>query len=385
VNARHYGHRVAVAATVSWGIVGMGPAMERSSERWGARSARADSTRSSAEASLDYDSNVQLQSHSGAPTVDAWVLRTKFEYSNQWRHGGHRVGLDGDARLRLVAAELPDEQQLRSGVDARWLYSAQQGTSAGGLRVSVTDTAGIAGTVAARSYRLASGMALLLLEQQDHRFLLNAGVRVFSYRPDPQSDHRTAVLSATYNVGLWQNASDSAFFQLSAAVGLESRRVNSLALVSLCAVNRPVPSCVVSSGQPRQDRLLRGRLELNYQETIIVTAAYGVLLIDSNSFGQSLVQHQLQVAMTAPISDRLFASALVRGIIDNYRSLPIRLESTESSNLNDESRSHLQVRLGYQLSSHWTAEAQVSGWRSLVAVEAQQYSRYQIGTALLWQ
>jgi hypothetical protein len=372
VNAASRAGPVAVTAIVIVAAMGM------------CEPTHADTAQPKAEVSLDADSNVQLQSRSGAPAVNAWVLRTKFDYSNQWRRGHHRLGLDGDARMRLVAADLPDEQQLRGGLDARWLYSARDGAQAGGLRVSITDTIGIAG-VAARSYRLASGSALLVLEQDDHRFTLSAGLRVFSYRPDPTSDHQTALLSATYNVDLWRNQSETDFLQLTADIAFESRRVNSLALVSLCTVSNPAPACVVSSAQPRQDRLLRGRLELRYQAAIFVTAAYGVSMIDSNSFGQSLAQHQLQAAITAPISERVFASALVRAIIDNYRSPPSGLESAEVRNLNDESRSHLQVRVGYQLSSHWTAEAQVSGWRSLVAVAAQQYSRYQIGTALLWQ
>jgi hypothetical protein len=91
-------------------------------------------------------------------------------------------------------------------------------------------------------------------------------------------------------------------------------------------------------------------------------------VIDSNSFGQSLIRHRIMASVTTELIDKLFGSATATLQLDQYPDgivIQTDVQHQEFSNLEDENRSSLQVRIARELSTAWSLEARAAVWRNL--------------------
>ena len=99
---------------------------------------------------------------------------------------------------------------------------------------------------------------------------------------------------------------------------------------------------------------------------IVVTTGYQVTVIDSNSYGQSLIRHRITSAITAELADRLFATLTATLQLDQFPDgilVESDVQRQEFTNLEDENRSSLQIRVARELTAAWSIEARGAVWR----------------------
>src|SRR5205814_7650986 len=116
----------------------------------------------------------------------------------------------------------------------------------------------------------------------------------------------------------------------------------------------------------RADRFQRASMDLTWTGDVVATAGYQLTVVDSNSYAQSLIRHRVIASVTAELADKLFGSATVTLQLDQYPDgLVVEKDDQhiETTTLEDENRSSLQVRLARALSAAWSLEARAAVWR----------------------
>ena len=136
---------------------------------------------------------------------------------------------------------------------------------------------------------------------------------------------------------------------------------------NVCAPHSPpTTGCYDGSTATRADRFQRASLDLTWTGDLVATAGYQLTVVDSNSFGQSLIRHRVMTSVTAELADKLFGSATATLQLDQYpdgRLVEKDMQHIEFTNLEDENRSSLQVRIARALSASWSLEARAAVWR----------------------
>ena len=101
---------------------------------------------------------------------------------------------------------------------------------------------------------------------------------------------------------------------------------------------------------------------------VVAAAGYQVTVIDSNSYGQSLVRHKATASATTTLWKGVYGTLLGQLQIDQYLDgLVIKTDTqrSEFTSLDDENRSSLQVRIGRPVSDAWSIEARGAIWRNI--------------------
>ena len=349
--------------------------------------AQAEGTTVQAETGLEFDSNVTLATANAAP-VAAMVLRGAGVAAGRFSHGRHRFTFDLVGRLRMALdPSLASEVVGLGGVDLRWLFApgdAGEDNVGVGAHASLSDARGLAGALGARTFRNANAEGLLTLRHNAHRFIVAVGGRDFLYRPNPQQSYRGGAATTALETRLWQAADQETTLSLTLTTGYEFRRFDAKAQASFCPPTMLRPECVRATTIARQDQVLRAGAELTYAGAFILGGTYRLLDITSTSFGQSLRRHQLSVAATRELSEKLFATVGATAQLDEFSvgaKLVVDPLNPEISTLADEARSMVQLRLGYRLGQRWTLEARAATWTNLASDVA--YHRRTLGVTLV--
>jgi hypothetical protein len=252
--------------------------------------------------------------------------------------------------------------------DGRWLRAIDSRPIAMGLAINAADALAITGGVGARTFRNLGGDVLLALGGGEDRSLtLALGGRDFTYKPNHMFDWHGAVANARIDVVLWQTSGKIKSLELATLFGFEQRTYASKALTDICPPGaEPSSQCTPPTSLIRRDRYQRASVELTWTGEIVATAGYQLTVIDSNSFGQSLVRHRITSSVTAELADQLFGTATATLQIDQYPDgalVETDLARQEFTNLEDENRSSLQVLIARKLSASWSLEARGAVWR----------------------
>jgi len=304
------------------------------------------------------------------PRIAAPVGRAgaRLEGKDRLLGGAYVVGLSGLARMVVSRNERTDPENVMLYVaDGRWLHGLGTRPIAVGVGVTAADALAIAGGTGARTFRNYGADALLALGNGDARHLVLAvGGRSFSYKQNHAFDWDGPTASARLDVMLWQGGGQTRSLELAATLGFEVRGYDSTALTNGCAPDAPDVECSNGTTLLRRDRYQRAGVELTWTGAIVATAGYQLAVIDSNSFGQSLVRHRVMASATTELVDRWFATATATLQIDQYPDGLLVANPTqhqELTTLDDESRSSLQIRVARELSSAWSLEARGAVWR----------------------
>ncbi len=346
-----------------------------------------DGTTVQAETGLEFDSNVTLATANADP-IAAMVLRGAGLAAGRFSHGRHRFTFDLVGRLRAALdPSLASEVVGLGAVDLRWLFqpgNAGEGNVGVGAHASLSDARGLAGVLGARTFRNANAEGLLSLRHNAHRFIVAVGGRDFLYRPNPQQSYRGGAATTALETRLWQSADQETALSLTLTAGYEFRRFDAKAQASFCPPSMLRPECVQATTVARQDQVLRAGAELTYAGSFILGGTYRLLDITSTSFGQSLRRHQLSVAATRELSEKLFATVGATAQLDEFSvgaKLVVDPLNPEISTLADEARSMVQLRLGYRVGPRWTLEARAATWTNLASDVA--YHRRTLGVTLV--
>lgn len=338
-------------------------------------SAQADPWIVTAEGGAELDSNVQrVETGPGLDTsrVATGLLRFGARIDHKGRAAGGQYAFNISDLTRIVSdSEVNVENVTVLASNLRWLHAIGERPVLLGASVTAVDALPLSHDTGARTFRNLGADALLVLRGGEERTLsLGFGVRDFAYKPDPDFDWTGPAANARLELVLWQPASKTKSLELVTMLGFEARTFDSIALINGCAPAAPTdPGCTAPTDLERRDRYQRVGVELTWVGRQVAALGYQLALIDSNSFGQSLARHRVNVSGTAALGGGVYGTLLAILQVDQYLDgLIVRrdLQSQEFTNVEDENRSSLQLRLARKIYSQWSLEGRAAIWRNLV-------------------
>ncbi|MBA3394442.1 MAG: hypothetical protein H0T89_17485 [Deltaproteobacteria bacterium] len=336
--------------------------------------AHASPTAVTVEGGAEADSNLQrVETGAGLPTerLGGSVIRVGARVDHRGVAAGGAFALALQSLSRLVAGnEATPENVALLTADLRWVHAIGKRPVSAGFGLVFADALPLADEVGARTFRNLGADALLVLRGTEDRSLtLAVGPRHFEYKPDHDFDWIGAAISARLDLTLWEPSGGTRSVELAAIVGFEARAYDSRARASACPDDAPPsPECFAPTTLARRDRYQRAGVELTWVGRVVAAAGYQLTVIDSNSYGQSLVRHRATVSTTTDLPGKWIGTALATLQIDQYLDGVVvqkDLQHQEFTNLDDANRSSLQLRIARKLTVAWSLEARGAIWRDL--------------------
>ena len=327
----------------------------------------------SAEVGGEVDSNVQrVETGPGLMTtpIAAGVLRfgVRTNHKDRALGGAYVLGIS-DLTRYVGDSSVSVENVTVLGGDLRWLHAVGERPVLVGFGLTGADALPISDTVGARTFRnLGADGVLVVHSSEDSHLTLAVGGRQFKYKPDRSYDWSGPTASARLDLMLWQSAGKTKTLELVTTLGFEARGYDVAALVNGCPPGaKPDPGCATGTDLARRDRFQRAGIEVTWVGRQVVALGYQATVIDSNSFGQSLTRHRVSSSVTTTFGGN-FATLLAILQIDQYNDgllVQRDLQHAEFTNVEDENRSSLQLRLARKLSPTWSLEGRGALWRNI--------------------
>ena len=293
----------------------------------------------------------------------------RIDHRDHLLGGSYLARLSGLARMVVTpqreSGNMTENVMLYAG-EGRWLRPIGSRPLAVGIHLTAADSFAITGGIGARTFRHLGGDALLVLGRgDDHHLTLELGGRDFRYKPDHVFDWRGPVANARLDILLWQAPGRTESLELATSLRFEARRYASTA-----TANGWPPGldgfCPMATALRRNDRYQRASVELSWTGDVVATGGYQLTVIDSNSYYQSLTRQRITASLTMELPGKLLATATATLQLDQYPDgIPLENDPQrqELTNLEDESRSSLQILLARKLSTAWSVEARGAAWR----------------------
>lgn len=342
------------------------------------------------EGGAEADSNVErVETSDSTERIAAPVGRAggRVDHKDRLLGGAYVVGVSALARMVASSKARPENVMLYAG-EARWLHAIESRPVTLGVRVLGANTLALTGGRGARTFRNLGGDALVVLGTGEDRHLtLWVGGRDFVYKPNHAFDWHGPVASAQLDLSLWQTSGKTRTLDLTAMIAFDARSYSSNALANVCPPEAaPSTDCTAGTSLVRRDRYQRASVELSWTGDVVATTGYQLTVVDSNSYGQSLVRHRIMASATAELIDKLFGSATATLQIDQYLDgLIVETDlHQEFTNLEDENRSSLQLRVARELSAAWSLEARAALWRNFGNPEATSFRRELIYAGVIY-
>ncbi len=287
--------------------------------------------------------------------------------------------------VRMVASDQTKDESVMLNVgELRWLHPIGGSSAAAGVHLTVADSFGVLVPIGARTYRNLGGDGLILLGHgEDAHLMLGVGARDFTYKPEPTFDWRGPVANARLDAVLWHTPDRTRSLELAGAVGFEARSYDDTAVFN-CSPPDSGNSCPMPTTLRRRDRYQRAGLELTWTGGVVAAGSYQLTVVDSNSYGQSLIRQRITASATMEVVSALFVSATATLQIDQYPEGVPNLVHQELTSLEDENRSSLQVLVTHALSTAWSVEARGAIWRDFGTAGAS-FSRDLVYAGVLYQ
>lgn len=315
------------------------------------------------ESGAEADSNVTRTE--GAPVAAAvGRLGARIDYRDELLGGTYNVEVSSLARM-VASTQNKNESVMLDVGELRWMHPIGGSSLAAGVHLTAADSFGVLVPTGARTYRNLGGDALVMLGHgEDHHLMLGLGWRDFVYKQVNTFDWRGPVASARLDTVLWHTPDRTRSLELAAVLDFEARSYDGVAMFN-CAPDGSGNSCPMESTLRRRDRYQRGGLELIWTGEVVATGDYQVMVVDSNSYGQSLIRQRITATATMEVVTALFVSATATLQIDQYpEGVPVSdLLHQELTSLEDENRSSLQILITRALSTAWSLEVRGAIWR----------------------
>lgn len=346
------------------------------------RAAQASPWTVTLEGGAEADSNVErVETGPGldAAPIAAGVARfgARLDHADKLLGGAYSLGLSGLGRYVLDSQASPENVALLAG-DVRWLHPIGDRPVSVGFGVLAADALAVTEDIGDRTFSNLGVDGLLTLRGGDDKKLtLAVGGRDFRYKPDHEFDWNGPVASLRLDLTLYQDGATS--FELSTTAGFESRTYNATAFADGCAIGEmESPQCFAPTTITRRDRVQRIGAELTWVGSFVAAAGYQATVVDSNSYGQSLVRHRGTLSGTTELFWGLFATGLVQLEIDRYLNgllVQSDFQHTEFTSLEDENRSSIQLRLARPLTPALSVEVRAAVWRGIGDSMSDSFSR----------
>ncbi len=281
----------------------------------------------------------------------------------------------GSALARVVGTGVtPAENVVLVAADLRYLHPLGARPVSAGVALAGADALPVSVPVGARTFATAGADALLVLRdgrdpEPARALTLTAGPRAFRYQPNHDFDWVGLAVAARLDLTLWQSADATRSLELASTAGFEARRYASTAFANACASDAmPTLDCFAPTTTTRHDRYEHAGADLTYSGAIVAAVGYQATVIDSNSFGQSIVRHRITASATTGLPGHFIGTALATLQLDSYLDgllLQKDLQFQELTSLDDVNRSSLQLRISRGLSRAWSAEGRAAIWRDV--------------------
>lgn len=339
------------------------------------------------------DTNVQrVETGPGLDTerIGAGVLRfgAKLDRRGKVAGGGFAFVLGALTRYVTNLDASTENVTLFTG-ELRYLRPVDKRDVSLGFGLIAADAQPITDDVGARTFRNLGADGLLVLDGGEAKQLtIGFGVRRFEYKENHDFDWTGPVASARLDLALWQPSGGTRSVELATYLAFEARSYDSTALSNACPPGAPPnDNCSAGTSLPRDDRSQRVGIELTWIGKIVAAIGYQVTVIDSNSFGQSLVRHKTTVSATHALPLGLYGTAIATLQIDQYLDglvLKTDTQRSEFTSLDDENRSSIQVRLARPVSAAWSLEGRAAIWRNLGSTMDASFRRASVYAGLVY-
>jgi hypothetical protein len=327
------------------------------------------------EGGAEADSNIRRAETGGGlmtERVGGPVMRFGGRLDRRGRVQRGAYALSASMLARIVGnSDAKDENVALFAGDLRWVRAVGTRPVAVGAGVAYADALQLSsGTNGGRAFRTAAVDAILVLRKDEDRSLtVSVGPRYFHYKPLDGYDWWGPASTARLDLGLWESPESTRTLELAAIVGFEARIYDGLASARGCPENAPPdPSCYAPTSLKRRDRYQRAGVELTYTGSFVGSVGYQLAVVDSNSFGQSVVRHRATLSATTELPRRWIGTVLATLQIDRYLDgliLEKDLQHQEYTSLDDANRSSLQIRLARRMGEAWSLEGRVAVWRDI--------------------
>jgi len=324
------------------------------------------------------DTNVQrVETGPGLTTerIAAGVVRLGAKLDHRAKALGGAYAFVVGALSRLVAnLEASTENVTLFTGELRYLRPIEDRSVSLGVGLIGADAQPITEDLGARTFRNLGADGLLVLDgtggtERTKHLTLGFGVRDFTYKENRDFDWIGPVATARLDLTLWQPSGGTRSVELAAFVSFERRSYASTALSNACPPGAPPnDSCSAGTSLPRRDRVQRVGVEVTWTGSVVAAAGYQLTVVDSNSYGQSLLRHKATISATRSLPLGLYGTALATLQIDQYPDglvLKTDTQRSEFTSLDDENRSSLQLRIGREVSAAWSIEGRAAIWRNL--------------------
>jgi hypothetical protein len=329
-----------------------------------------------AEAGAEVDSNVErVETGPGLPDmpVAAPVARFGVRVDGRDRALGGRFVLALSDLTRIVADNsVPVENVTLLAGDVRWLHPIGERPVSLGVGVTGADALPLSDPIGDRTFSLYGADLLLAAHAgDDHRLLLAVGGRSFVYKPvvTHDYDYTSPTASARLDLVLWHSPEHTRSLELATSLGFEARAFDAAARANACPPGAPPDlTCFAATELARRDRFARAEVDLTWVGRQVIALGYQLIVIDSNSFGESLVRHRVTGSVTLAFPHNIYGTLLAILDIDQYvDGLIVSTDPLHSdfANIEDENRSSVQARIAKKLSGGWSVEARAAMWRNL--------------------
>jgi hypothetical protein len=336
--------------------------------------ASADRWTLTGEAGAELDTNVQrVESGPGidTPAVESSVLRFGLRGDGRGKLGGGTYVMGLSDLTRIVGnSDVSVENVTLLSTDLRWLHPLGDRPVSLGAGVVAADAEPISDPVGARTFSNIGADALLAAHDgDDKRFLLAVGGRSFQYKPDHSFDWSGPTASVRLDYVPWQSLGGAHALELALTAGVEARAYDTAALADACPPGAaPDPGCSAPTPSiQRRDRFQRVGIEATWVGKQVASIGYQLIVIDSNSYGQSLVRNRATASVTTALPGDFFGTMLAILQIDRYLDGLVigDVNQHDFTNIEDENVSSLQIRLARKLSSEWSLEGRAAIWRNI--------------------
>jgi hypothetical protein len=233
-------------------------------------------------------------------------------------------------------------------------------------------------------------LSLTLLGDDAQRVTLAVGWRAFAYKPDGRYDFAGEQVQLgwrrTFGVAEDDVAEDDTW-EVAVDATFASRRYADVARVNGCAPDAPLGAgCLAATDRDRADLVSGGSVEVAWSGALLVSGRYDVTAILSNSFGQSLVRHRVEVAATVEAWWSIVATG--RAVVQVNQFLDPLLLSRDIGALTidgEENRNAVTLHLSRELGDHLTVEARGSLYANELATQELRFRRQTAYLGLVWR
>ncbi len=351
--------------------------------------------------------------------LPAAVGRGGVRFALGWRPAPRRalrVSAIAAAKKFVGADGVADEDVAVLAGDLR--YDARLGDApvAWGARVSYYDALERDGDTTGtpdHDFRTGDGaLSLTLLGEHDHRATIAAGYRLFEYKPDSRYDFAgehvrldwkktfepepepDADLDAAQDNGDGSGvpapapalAEDGPTWDVAASYSFARRAYADRARVNTCAPAAELATgCLVSVADDRVDISHAAGAEVTFTGERIYAARYELQLTLSNSFGQSLLRHRVELSATSETFWSVFVTARLVVQVSQFLDPLLLSRDIGVLTIEDENRNALTLHATRDLTPHWAIEARYSFYSNEFATQELRFRRQTAYLGLVWR